>query len=372
MPNWKKVIVSGSNAALNSLNVTTNVVAQSFTGSLLGTSSFANNATSASFAATASFAQNAANAFIQNGNSFGATALLGTNDAQDLQFETDGTVRMTISGSNGNVGIGTLTPQYNLDVVSNASKVRISSAGSSADLLLKGQLGAPGDHLGFYIYSQFANGYFTSTHENGEIIFGTGNQIERMRIKSGGNVGINDINPQYKLAVTGDANITANLTATGSIKFPSLANTNQTNVVGYDTTTGQLFYQTTSSLSVTTASYALTASHGASGFTIGISQIKTATVTSSTVGSNNLFTDATGSFSGAKYLYTVVNGANARTGEVMAVWNGGSVQFTDNSTLDIGSTTAVTASVSIVSAQAQFNIQTNTSGWTLKSTVTYI
>ena len=79
------------------------------------TASFATNANSASYALnagnaqTASFATNAANAFIQNGNSFGAAALLGTNDAQNLQFETNGTVRMTISGS-GPIGIGTATP----------------------------------------------------------------------------------------------------------------------------------------------------------------------------------------------------------------------------------------------------------------------
>jgi hypothetical protein len=41
MPNWKKVITSGSNASLNSLSVDTNITAQSFTGSLFGTSSFA-------------------------------------------------------------------------------------------------------------------------------------------------------------------------------------------------------------------------------------------------------------------------------------------------------------------------------------------
>jgi hypothetical protein len=56
----------------------------------------------------------------------------------------------------------------------------------------------------------------------------------------------------------------------------------------------------------------------------------------------------------------------------MAVWNGGSVQFTDNSTLDIGSTTAVTASVSVVGGDVQFNIQTNTSGWSLKSLATFM
>ena len=41
MPNWKKVIVSGSDASLNSLAVSSNITAQSFTGSLQGTSSYA-------------------------------------------------------------------------------------------------------------------------------------------------------------------------------------------------------------------------------------------------------------------------------------------------------------------------------------------
>ena len=45
MPNWKKVIVSGSDAALNSLNVTSGV-----TGSLLGTASYATQALTASYA----------------------------------------------------------------------------------------------------------------------------------------------------------------------------------------------------------------------------------------------------------------------------------------------------------------------------------
>lgn len=54
MPSWKKVIISGSDAALNSLNVTTNVTASSFTGSFtgsfLGTASYATQALSASYA----------------------------------------------------------------------------------------------------------------------------------------------------------------------------------------------------------------------------------------------------------------------------------------------------------------------------------
>jgi hypothetical protein len=55
MPSWRKVILSGSNAALNSLNVTTSITASTvsassgFTGSLFGTSSWARNTFTASF-----------------------------------------------------------------------------------------------------------------------------------------------------------------------------------------------------------------------------------------------------------------------------------------------------------------------------------
>ena len=45
MPSWKKVVVSGSDASLNSLNVTNSVTASSFTGSLLGTATTASYVT---------------------------------------------------------------------------------------------------------------------------------------------------------------------------------------------------------------------------------------------------------------------------------------------------------------------------------------
>ena len=45
----------------------------------------------------------------QNGNSFGATAVLGTNDNNSLQFETNATTKMHI-GTDGNVGVNTTTP----------------------------------------------------------------------------------------------------------------------------------------------------------------------------------------------------------------------------------------------------------------------
>jgi len=95
---------------LATLQIQGNVSASSYTGSLFGTSSWAVNALTASFVNTAS-----TNAFVQGGNSFGTTALLGTNDNQNLQFETSGSVRVTISSS-GNVGIGITTPSASLHI----------------------------------------------------------------------------------------------------------------------------------------------------------------------------------------------------------------------------------------------------------------
>ncbi len=45
------------------------------------------------------------NAFVQNGNTFGAVARLGTNDNYNLQFETNGTIKMILTTA-GNLDIG--------------------------------------------------------------------------------------------------------------------------------------------------------------------------------------------------------------------------------------------------------------------------
>jgi hypothetical protein len=123
-----------------------------------------------------------------------------------------------------------------------------------------------------------------------------------------------------------------------------------------------------------TASYALSGSNFYVSNTIKLNGTltDTATVNSSVVGSNNLFTQATGSFTSAFFKYTVANGTDARSGEVMSVWNGSNVVFTDNSTTDIGSTSPVTASVSLAGGDVQFNMQTNTSGWRIKSIATFM
>jgi hypothetical protein len=130
----------------------------------------------------------------------------------------------------------------------------------------------------------------------------------------------------------------------------------------------------------TTASYAVTATTASYAYNFNVANQLTIdqtltdyhTVPSSIVGSNNMFTRVTGSYSSAFFKYSVTKGSNSRAGEVMVAWAGGALQYTDNSTLDVGDTSGVVASSILSSNSVQFNINTADSGWTLKTLATFM
>ena len=117
MPNWKKVIVSGSAANLVSLNVDTfitasTVSANEFTGSLYGTASQAISSSYSDFALTASYALNGgggsgggattgSNTFIGDQTISGSLTVTGSSSANIFLFPQTASDFVVPSGHNG-------------------------------------------------------------------------------------------------------------------------------------------------------------------------------------------------------------------------------------------------------------------------------
>jgi uncharacterized coiled-coil protein SlyX len=142
--------------------------------------------------------------------------------------------------------------------------------------------------------------------------------------------------------------------------------------VGSVVTSATTATSATSASVATTASYAISASAAATTFGIGASSTTYGSYINTIAGANTVITTPTGSFAGAFYKYVATSGSNARAGEVMAIWNNTTTQFTDVTTNDIGSTTMVTSSVALSAGSAVLSFTTNTNGWSIKTFVTYL
>ena len=174
MPNWKKLIVSGSDASLNSLNVTTNVTAQSFTGSLFGTSSYSSRALTSSYALTASYvtlAQTASNI---------SPAITNDADIRVITANGNGTLNgeanLTFNGSLLNV-VGNL-------LVSGSAAVGTGSLGPFENTVTLGarDTGGEGGQIGF----NASGGTYTSA----SFIDLYQNQIRILKGTNAGSVGL--------------------------------------------------------------------------------------------------------------------------------------------------------------------------------------
>jgi hypothetical protein len=222
------------------------------------------NAATASYvvtALTASYATNATASFIQGGNSFGAAATLGTNDLQNLTLETNNLTRMFVSSS-GNIGIGTIFPSDNLNVI---GAIKVSYADNGSNIQIQP------DFAQVYINANSTNGNFNDKKlvlgSTGLSLRSLGTSTAAVEILSNGNVGIGKITPSSPLDVSGSVLITGSLNVSGGITG-SLLGTAAT--ASYVLNAQSASYHSGSGLisNAVSSSYATTSSY-ADNFTVG-------------------------------------------------------------------------------------------------------
>ena len=85
-------------------------------------------------------------------------------------------------------------------------------------------------------------------------------------------------------------------------------------------------------------------------------------------GTNSIYAFATASYTGAFIDYTATSGSNARSGNINAIWLGSNIQFSETSTLDIGTTSGLTFSFVISGTYAVFQAGASTT-WELKTII---
>lgn len=154
---------------------------------------------------------------------------------------TAGTIPFFVGASN-NVGIGTTSPERKLHVYSGSAGTVASS--SEADLVVENNdhtainllapdnkqsaiyFGTPSDNIGGGIYWNYSSKQLTiaSMTTSGHITFRAGNNSEKMRITSTGNVGIGTTTPYSNLWVSGlGINAASELTTTDTTSNAILA-----------------------------------------------------------------------------------------------------------------------------------------------------
>jgi hypothetical protein len=96
----------------------------------------------------------------------------------------------------------------------------------------------------------------------------------------------------------------------------------------------------------------------------------TAVISSTTAATTqSIFGLSTSSYGGAFFDYTVQSGSDARAGSIMSVWNGSNISFTETTTTDIGDTTDFNVIVHISESQAQIASHASRAGYNIKTII---
>ena len=131
--------------------------------------------------------------------------------ANKLAISTNGTGRLFVDAS-GKIGVGIASPGRALDIVGSSIARPIANTTNATDWFSVGGITANSDPrvaLGIFVEDSINNKYALTLATQTNFSAGI---TEKMRITSGGNVGIGTTSPQNELSVVGTANATTGFT----------------------------------------------------------------------------------------------------------------------------------------------------------------
>ena len=97
--------------------------------------------------------------------------------------------------------------------------------------------------------------------------------------------------------------------------------------------------------------------------------LNTTVLLNPSTGLSTVYSIPMSAYTGAWFEYTVSNTGGARAGQIMSIFSGNTVNFTETTTTDIGSTSDVTFSMSADSTNTLLQVSATTSGWEVKTIV---
>ena len=289
---------------------------------------------------------------------------------------------ITIDLSNKRIGVGTSTPTEKLEV---SGKIKTTN---------------------FQMTSGATNGYVLSSDSLGNAIWIPGSSISGITdtfvtgfTYSNNNLTINrnqgqspltvNVSVMTGLTVNGGLTVTGNTSVkdiTGTSAVFSGTGSNILTVIGSGTTSpifkvqgssGELFSITdslTGSLFSVNDISGLPILEAFSDNTILMGSylapsLNTTTKVTANAGVTPIYYIPTSAYTGSFYDYTVMSSVGARSGNIMSIWSGTSVNYTETTTTSIGDTSGITFSVSLSGSTAMLSTSANTNSWTVKTII---
>jgi hypothetical protein len=284
----------------------------------------------------------------------------------------------------GNVNIGGANPTdagFKLDVNGTgrfSGNVQITGSASNS-LLVKGS-GTTSSTTSLRVENSAATARLTIL-DDGTSAFNT----NHLYISSSGNIGIGTSTPNFRLDVSGSSEFVGNVQITGSTFISASAGTGSaltvyksgSTVVSIQGSQGELFSITDSLsgslFSVSNISGLPILEVFSDNTTLVGNYLDPMLVTTQLVtansGSTTVYSLPTASYDGAFYDYVIRSGSNSRAGQIMAIWSGSSVNYTDNSTTDFGSTANLSFNVIVSGSNMVLRSTVTTGSWTVKTII---